>query len=88
MKKMPTLESREPMHQELRAILTNAKSYPLELTFADGEKLRIPRRNCVHFPPRLKNIVYYPPRKCDGFLEIIPPDRVIKVRTRCRKRAA
>jgi hypothetical protein len=76
------------MHQELRAILTNARSYPLELTLANGETRRIPRRNCVHFPPRMKDIVYYPPRKSDGLLEFISPDRVIKVRTRCRKRAA
>jgi len=85
---MPSWENQETTHQELRAILTNARSYPLELTLAGGETLRIPRRNCVHFPPRLKYIVFFPPRKKDGFQDFIRPDRVMKVRTRCRKRAA
>ena len=92
-----TLEARvtardetKTMHEELRDILNNARSYPLELTLANGKKLRIKHRKEVHFPPRLKIITYFPPRVSDGFADSIPPDEVLKVRTRLRpkKRAA
>jgi len=62
------------MHEELRATLANPRAYPLELTLTDGRKLRISRRNWIHFPPRLKNIVYFPSKKSDGFSEFISPE--------------
>ena len=73
---------------KLRAILTNPRAYPLEMTLVDGRKLQIARSKLIHFPPRMKNIVYFPPRKSDGLMEYISPDRVIKIRTLRKKRAA
>ena len=76
------------MHEELRSTLANPKAYPLELTLADGRKLLVARPALFHFPPRLKNIVYFPPRKKDGLMEFIAPESVLKIRTCRRKRAA
>ncbi len=73
---------------KLRAILTNPRAYPLEMTLVDGRKLQIARSKLIHFPPRMKNIVYFPPRKSDGLMEYISPDRVIKIRTLRKKRAS
>ena len=76
------------MYEDLRDLLADPKAYPLELILADGRKLRVARPKLFHFPPRLKNIVYFPPRKEDGLMEFIPPESVLKVRTRRRKRVA
>jgi hypothetical protein len=75
-------------HDKLRAILTNPRSYPLEMTLVDGRKLRIARSKFIHFPPRMKEIVYFPLKKSDGLMDYILPDSVIKIRTLRKKRAA
>ena len=75
-------------HGKLRARLTNPRAYPLEMTLVDGRRLQIARSKFIHFPPRMKVIVYFPPKKSDGLMEYISPDRVIKIRTLRRKRAA
>jgi hypothetical protein len=75
-------------HVELRAILTNPKAYPLEMTLADGRKLRIAHAKFIRFPPRLKTIVYFPPKVSDGLLEQIQPAHVVSTRTLRKRRAA
>ena len=49
------------MHDDLRALLANPKVYPVELTLTHGETIKIPHPDWVHFPPKLKNIVFFPP---------------------------
>ena len=75
------------MHDDLRALLSNPRVFPVELTLTNGEKIRIPHPDFVHFPPRMKDIVYFPPH-AGALFELIAPGQVAKVRARKKSHAA
>ncbi len=76
------------MEDDLRAILSNPEVYPVELTLTSGETIRIPHPDWVHFPPKMKNIVYFPPDKEGALFELISPAQVAKVKGKSKRRVA
>jgi hypothetical protein len=76
------------MHEDLRTLLANPSVYPVELTLTSGDTIKIPHPDWVHFPSKMKDIVYFPPEQEGAVFELIDPELVTKVRAKSKRRVA
>jgi hypothetical protein len=74
-------------NEDLRALLTNPEVFPVELTLASGDKLKIEHPDYVFFSQKLGQVFLYP-QDGRGEFEWIDPRHITKIRAKVKKKHA